>query len=219
MNEDIKLEEGEDIKFGADPMYPDTPENDGEPQKEPVDVASSISQRLESVEKGEEAGKEGGVRAESPIPFDLSKMSREQIQTLKQMLASTPDTQTRKKQNPRIALRQIEGRIIEDFKNSYNGLVDDPANNRKVEKPLIPIKFYGDAQYYPVLYSTFINSDRVSCEVISSRNQTEEVIEGETISRETGMPVEMIRKDMRTWFTIKLPSGEQVEIEAKVANG
>ena len=76
----------------------------------------------------------------------------------------------------------------------------------------------GDDKYVDVLYSKFINSNRVACEVISSRNKTEEYIEGETVSRETGQLVEMIRKEVKYWFTIKLPSGETTEIEARLAN-
>lgn len=222
--EELKNEVGEAgvvNSQGVDPMYPDEPEQETpKPIEEaPKSVASAISQRLESADRGEEVGKEEGARAESPIPFDITKMSREQIQSLKQMLASTPDTQTRKKQNPTTALRRIDGKFVEDFKRAYNGLVDDPENNRKVERHIIPIKFFGETEYKAIRYADFINSERVSCEITATRTHTDEIIEGETISRETGMPVEVIRKDIIAWYTVKLPDGSLVEIKGTVSNG
>lgn len=208
-----------------DPLYPDTTAEDGEnnaapkePVKEdaPVDLSASISDRLS---KAEGADKESDVAMpETAVPFDITKLSREQIQTLKQMLAATPDTQQRKKSNPKIFLRRIEDKMVADYKRAYIALVNDPENNRKVERHVIPIKFFGEETYQDVLYSQFINSERVACEVIQTRQQVEEYIEGETISRETGLPVEMVRKEVKYWFTVKLPSGETVEVEARLAN-
>lgn len=214
----------EGLEDERDPMYPDTTANDGAPKqpeqpsepKEPESVADAISQRL----SGEaEAGQgEGVAEPENPVPFDVTKLSRDQLQYLKQMLAATPDTQKRKKSNPKVFLRRIDDKIVSDYKRAYLALVNDPENNRKVERHVIPIKFFGESTYQDVLYSQFINSERVACEVIQTRQQVEEYVEGETISRETGLPVEMVRKEVKYWFTVKLPSGETAEIEARLAN-
>lgn len=219
------LQEGTDLQdagLGRDPLYPETTAEDGENNAEPKgeeapkDLSSSISDRLS---KSEEAGEQGGVvEPESAMPFDITKLSREQIQTLKQMLAATPDSQQRKKSNPKIFLRRIDGKMVADYKRAYVALVNDPENNRKVERHVIPIKFFGESAYQDILFSQFINSERVACEVIQTRQQVEEYIEGETISRETGLPVEMVRKEVKYWFTVKLPNGETVEVEARLAN-
>jgi len=183
----------------------------------PASVVESVQQRLAG-ESTAQQKVEGEVHAESPLPFDLSKMSREQLQTLKSMLAATPDSRERKQRNPIINLRRIDGKMIANFENAYLGLVSDPENRREVERHLIRVQFYGEEEFKPILYSKFINSERVPCEVIDHKTSTTPIIEGETISRETGLPVEMVRTEVKNWFTIKLPDGSQVEIEARLAN-
>jgi hypothetical protein len=222
---------GDENNFeGRDPMYPDVdkdlplppeePENDKpktfEPEK-PFDITASIAKRLEGEEQ--EVAKEEGINPESPLPFDLTRLSKEQLQSLKSMLAATPDAQIRKKKNPTVFLRRIDGKMVQDFKRALLALVDDPENRRQVERHVIPVKFFGEDKYVDVLYSLFINSERVQCEVKKSRNEVIEIVEGEVMSAETGRLVDMVKKEVKYWFIVKLPDGEEVEIEAKVANG
>ena len=188
-----------------------------------ADPTANIADRLAQKEGGgEKVGAEGGATAEMPLMFDISKLGPEQLQQLKAMLAATPERMSRKKQNPRVRIRRIDGNLVVDFQNAFLGLVDDPTMNRKLERHIIPVRFLGSETYENILYSKFINSEQVPCEVLSTRTHEDEVEEGVTISRETGTPVEMIRKTVQYWFTIKLPEGstpETVEIEGKVANG
>lgn len=190
-----------------------TPEPTPEPKKDPV---ASVAERLS--ETGGAEKEDGVVREEAAIPFDITKLNRDQIQTLKAMLNATPDASTRKKQNPRIRLRRIDGQFVQDFKNAYLALVEDKENRREVERHVIPVQFIGSKEFTNVMYSRFINSEQVACEVIDYRQKVEEIPEGETISRQTGTLVEMVRKEMRVWYTVKLPDGSTVEIEGKVAN-
>lgn len=191
----------------------DAPETTPEPEVTPE---VSISERLSEKETG---GKWAGVvNPEQATPFDISKLSREQMQTLKAMLNATPDAQTRKRENPRVRLRRIDDKFIADFKRAYLTLIKDPENHRDVERHVIPVKFMGEENFTDVLYSKFINSEQVACEVVDSKQKVEEYIEGETFSRETGTIVEMVRKEVINWFTVKLPDGRTVEIEGKIAN-
>lgn len=208
-NENVNLNE-------KDPMYPDKPADDGTYEEPKKDITASIAERLGGESVSESSDKE--VVAENPSTIDITKFTREQIQTLKAMFNATPDAPLKKKKGTNITLRRIDGKIIIDWKKSFNGLVDDPENNRKLEKPLIPIKFFGEDTYKNILFQSFINSERVVCEVLSTRSKPEEFNEGETISRETGLLTEMIRREIRNWFTVKLPTGETVEIEARLAN-
>ncbi len=183
-------------------------------------VVSDIEKKLG---KGGRKDKDkGGVRAKKTAPFDLSNMSEDDLRLLKNALAATPDRVTRKKVNPTITLRRIDGRMILDFKRSYNKLIDDPENNRKISRPHIPVLFEGDERedenYKVLLYNDFINAERVVCEVIRSRNEEYEIEEGETISRRTGRPVMMVVTGIHEWFTVVLPGGEEIEIEGKLAN-
>lgn len=178
---------------------------------------ASISERLSEQESGEARGSEV-MNTETPIPFDLSQLRPEQLQQLKQMLAATPDRIVRKKKNPTVTLRVINDKVIVNHKNTYKALVDDPENNRKVERHHIPVLFQGDKDYTVIMYKEFINSPRVACEVTGTRSETDEIVEGETVSRETGQMVEMVVKVIRDYFTIKLPDGSTIEIEGKIAN-
>ena len=207
----------ENINLDAkDPMYPDKPVDDGTYEEPAKDITSSIAERLGGEMPSDSADSE--VTPENPSAIDITKFSREQLQTLKAMLNATPDNQKRVKTAPRVFLRRIDGKFVCDFKRAFLKLVDDPENNRKVERHVIPIKFFGEKDFTDIKYSDLINSERVACEVMSTRSKIEEFNEGETISRETGLLTEMIRKEQRNWFTIKLPTGETVEIEAKLAN-
>lgn len=203
---------GQGEAHGQENTAPEAPEATDEPES-PV---SSISERLGEKESG--AKEAGVVNPEQTVPFDITKLSREQMQTLKQMLNATPDAQTRKRENPRVRLRRIDDKFVADFKRAYLTLVKDPENHRDVERHVIPVKFMGSDEYTPILYSKFINSEQVACEVVDSRQKVEEFIEGETFSRETGTMVEMVRKEVINWFTVKLPNGETAEIEGKIAN-
>jgi len=192
--------------------------SDTEVSSEKEDVVPSISDRLSEKESG--SVKQGVVNPEQAIPFDITKLSREQMQTLKSMLNATPDAQTRKRENPRIKLRSIDGKIIIDFKRAFNTTLKDPELNRDVERHVIPVRFQGDPEekYENILYSRFINSDQIVCEIVDSRQKVEEFIEGETFSRETGTMVEMVRKEIKQWYTVKLPNGDTLEIEGRLSN-
>lgn len=197
---------------------------DGEPiddklekaPEEEVSVVDEVSKELSG--EGQEEEGDGVAKAKAPNSFDISQLTREQIQQLKQVLNATPDTIERKKSNPKVTLRQIDGRYVVDWKNSYLGLVRDPENNRDVERHIIPVLYKDAKEYENVLLSKFINSDRVPCEVVDIHQKREEVVEGETISRETGLPVEMVVVKIETEFSIKLPEGEIVRIKSKMAN-
>lgn len=203
------------IPAGAEETAPEAPETP-QTNEPPKDVVSSVAARLEQNEAKQSV--QEGTHEATPVPFDISRLSKEQIQTLKSMLAATPETQTRKKENPRVRLRSIGGKIVIDHKNAYMALVRDPANHREVERHKIPVQFYGEEGYSDMLYSDFINSEQVFCEVLSTRREVDEVVEGVTTSRETGLPTEMVVKYVRDYFTVKLPNGDTVEIMGKVAN-
>lgn len=181
----------------------------------PVDA---ISEKLSQGEAKDKKDGEKVAEPVNPIPFDLNSMSLEQRQQLKAMLAVTPDAQVNKRVNNTVTLRKIDGKIVEDFKNSYQGVVRDDEQNRDVVKPLIPVKLEGEDEYKTLLLSQFINAERVPCEVISKREDKREIKEGETISRKTKQPVEMVRTEVVTFFTIKLPNGDTREIEGRLAN-
>lgn len=182
------------------------------------DVVGDIAERLGGGGRAEDEIDPSAPKANTPMPFDISSLSREQLQSLKAMLNATPEGQERAQKNPQITLRRIDGNYVVDFKNAVLGVVKDPETGRDVERHLIPVKFKGTEEYTNVLYSNFINSDRVACEVLSHKEEKKPIVEGEVFSREKGTIVDMVRTQIISWFTIKLPEGDTLEIEGRLAN-
>lgn len=178
-------------------------------------VVASIGARLAQTEAKEE---EKVAESHEPIQFDLSKLSLDQMQALKQALNATPDSATRKKENPVVQLRTNNGKIVIDFKRAYLGLVEDPENHRQIERHLIPVLLEGERDYINVRYTEFMQYDRIKCEIVSTRKENDDIVEGTVISNETGQPTEMLVKRTKDFFTVKLPDGRRLEIEAKMAN-
>lgn len=199
-------------------MYPDTPAQDGENNKD-ADPVADISARLSTHETQENKDVVLNPK-ESGLPFDPTKLSLEQLQALKSMLAGTPEKRSRKADNPRVRMRDNNGKIICDHKRAKNILVDDPENNRKVFRHVIPVRHFGDPEdaWTEMMYNDFINLPQVFCEVVSQRSEKEDVVTGVVFSRELRREIEAVETKTHKWYTIKLPTGEQVEIPAMLAN-
>lgn len=223
----INIENGSGAELGG---FGDTmkSENTGEPMEEqppapaphtekPANLSENIANRLGN-KSTEGEHEEGKPKPAQTIAFDLNSLSLEQLQSLKQKLAVIPDQIRKTVLKPTITLREVQGKLVVGFKQAYLALVDDPVNQKKVEAHIIPVLFLGETEYSNVRYKEFMNSPRVACEVVSKREDAEEIPEGITRSRITGTEVEMIRKVVTQYFTIKLPSGETMELEAKLAN-
>lgn len=152
------------------------------------------------------------------MPFDLSKLTLEQLQTLKAMLNNTPDRVARKSVNPTTMLRRMNGKIVVNFRNAYLSLVDDPENSRKVERHKIPVQFQGETGFTEVMYKDFMESERVRCEIVKTYAEPDNHVEGEVFSKERGAFVEMEVTSMHYTFDVKTPEGDLIRIEGKVAN-
>lgn len=177
-----------------------------------------VAEVVQGLQKSEEVAKEAPVPSTQPVQFDLSSLTGDQLQALKQALNATPDSATRKKENPIVLLRTMNGSIVTDFKNAYLGLVEDPENRRQVERHLIPIRLEGSNEYINVRYSEFMQFERVKAEIISTRKEPDDHVEGTVVSNETGRPTEMLVKRTKDFFTVKLADGRTLDIEAKMAN-
>lgn len=213
------LTQPNDFETGTDEH--DTDEQDEQLENQPIekdeDIIGSISQELgESTNEQEEE-----IVNEEPVnTFDFSKFSREQIQQLKAMLNATPDNAIRKKKgNAKMTLREVNGKIVVDFKDTFLALTDDLVNGRKVETLIIPVKFHKEEEYTNIPYKEFMKeNNRVVCEVLGTNRKINEEIEGETISAETGRLTDMVVTKVEDWFTVKLPNGETVELPVKLLN-
>jgi hypothetical protein len=159
------------------------------------------------------------VAPKSILPPELFNLTKEQIQEFKRVLEITPDQpEIRKNKNIEIKLRQIDGKIVEDLKDGTFSIRVRDANDREVEREHIKIKFFGETEYRAYPYNEFMVSPRIALEVVKIDTQTQDIVVGETMSRVNGRLVEMTRTLVKTRFTVKLPTGELVEIDGKMAN-
>lgn len=205
-----------------------------EEKKEPgtaanvADIGDRLSQH--DREPGSEGDKkESDVIPEEPTPaFDLAKLTPEQLIGLKAALEGVPSRLERKKGNPIVRLRRIDGRFVADFKDSYTEIYEDPNTHVRGERVMIPTQFMGDVnpdntkKFTPIVYKDFMHAEQVKCEVISTRSEEGSYSEGEVESNERpGVIVEMLVKTVKTFFTVKLPAGStpaQIELESRIAN-
>lgn len=189
------------------------------PLKNPI-TPEDIAKRLEGEDTGNEVRNHGdNPEGDVPPPIDISQFSPETLQALKRMLNATPDRPQRKSNGMTIELREIEGNIIKDFGRAYNGYINDPEEpTRKIAVPKIKVWVFGQNEPIDMQYADFMQAERREFKVISSRVETKEVEEGETVSNESGKLVTMIATYQKHFFMIELPNGERVEISDKVAN-
>lgn len=195
------------------------------PPAEPVatpPVVGAIAQRL-----GQESVKENTDDTDKPVQhtpmmIDLANLSTEQLSMLKSMLSVTPDKVQKRRGNIRIEIRKVvvndEDKYIVDFKRARLALAYHPETNAEMETHVIPVLFHDATEYVDMNYTEFMQSDRVAVEVVSQRSEENIIEEGEVISRETGKLVMKELKTMEYFYTVKLPTGQTVELQGKMAN-
>lgn len=189
---------------------------DGTANTAPMDANSTAIDQIK-----EKLSNEGQAEApKSSLPPELLNLTQDQIREFKRILEVTPDLPDSGKPKAQlIRLREIDGKIVVDFKERthYKRVRDE--NDKEVERLFIGIRFFGTTEWADYPFKDFINSKQIWCEVLKTDTQTEDKIVGETVSRETGKLVNMVHKLVKTCYTLKLPSGETLEIDGRIANG
>lgn len=180
-----------------------------------VNLEESI---IEDLSARENNINEDAPQAIEPSPaIDLSKLSPEMLQQLKAALAATPDRVDQGNKNKTVQLREIQGKIVVDFKNAFLGLVDDEVNLRKMERHIIPVLLEGEKEFKNVLYKDFMQSPQITAEVIRMSKEEVPIVEGETHDP-YGNLVEVVRTDIRYTFDLKLPDGRDITMPGKIVN-
>lgn len=182
------------------------------------DKVADISARLSENQQEQKTKDTNEPTAQESLAFDMTKLSPEQLQQLKAMLAVTPERLSTKKANARTFIRTIGGKYVAATKNAYLALVYDPTRLTEVETHKIPVKFVGEDKFIDMIYTEFMRAERVPCEIVSIRQEQERRVEGEVVQRETGKIVEMEVKIVNYFFTVKLPDGTTAEIDGTAAN-
>lgn len=209
MSEETQKEEGVSV-VGAPTLTP-------QPQTEADldDIVGEIGEEIEA----DEAEETDAPTSETPVPaIDISKLTIEQLQELQARLNATPSAAETQKHKTYVKLREYQGKIVVDFSNAFIGLMDDPENNRQVHRHFIKIKLKGEDQERTIPYQTFMQLEQIDCEVIKEYS-SEDPIKAGTTYDEHGQLVQMtvVRKEYE--YKIVTPSGEEMMINGKIANG
>ncbi len=185
---------------------------------EDKEKVADISERLSNNPPEKKKEREDEPNPVESISFDINKLQPEQLQQLKAMLAVTPDRLSRKKANARTFLRNINGGFVTATKPAYLALVYDATRLSEVETHKIPVKLHNSDKWTDIIYTDFMKADRVPCEILSIREERGRRVEGEVVQRESGRLVEMEVTTVNYFFKVKLPTGEEVEIEGSASN-
>lgn len=152
------------------------------------------------------------------IPFDIGKLSPDQLQLLKAQLAVTPERVSQKKGNPTTILRKIGDRFVVAIGKAYLALVYDATRLTEVETHKIRVRFNGDDKDTDIVWTDLQRADRVPCEIVSVRTENSTRKEGEIVQRETGKLIDMEVTMINYFFTVKLPNGTLVEVAGEASN-
>jgi hypothetical protein len=182
-------------------------------------IVAGIAARLGGEGKAEEAT-ESGIKPSQPFPFDLTKLSLEQIQNLKEVLNAAPERMKRKIDKPVVELKHVNGAIVVGMKQSFLAIVDDPILQKKVEKHIVPVLLQGSTGYVNMRLQEFRKLPMVEAEILSTRTEDDSYIEGEVFSAERKVMVEMLVKKNKYFFTVKVKGRADApfEIEGEMAN-
>lgn len=181
-------------------------------------VASRLSERaVEEVERPTDV-----PQPHTPLGFDFSQLSSEQLSTLKAMLNVTPDQVQQARGNVRIEIRAVDTedgtRYVVDFKQSRKAVGYDAETGHEYETNKIEVLLDGDTEYTDMFYNEFMELERVPVEVMSTRTETQVLNEGQVVQRETGKLVNKEVKINHYFYNVKLPNGRLVELAGKLAN-
>lgn len=185
--------------------------------QETADI-DSIVDELEDEISEEEAELSDAPKSEQPAPaIDISKLTLEQLQELQARLSATPSRADSRATGKIIKIRMYRDQPVVDIGNAYVGLMDDPENNRKVERHIVPFKVLGNDETIHLPYRQFLQLEQVECEVLDTQSRTIPEKKGVTYNEHDEL-IEMMVTRVEHFFDIRLPSGKEIKIEGKVAN-
>lgn len=183
---------------------------------------SEISKKLAEKPSDEIEVATDEINPKEAMPFDFSKLNKSDLIRLKQMLNATPDRASRDSKVETYRIHSIEMedgvKYIVEFKNSRKSLIMDEIEQRKKEVLIIPVKFYGDDKFTDILWSDFMSSPYVVCELVSKRSEPQIKEEGEVVSKETGMLVSRDTISKIYYYTLRLPNDAEVELHQDFVN-
>lgn len=150
------------------------------------------------------------------VPFDINKLTPEQLKQLKAALEETPSIASNSRMT--VTVRRFNEKIVIGVKNASSKSVLDPIEQKPVTKITIPVLYHGAKDFVTEDYKEFMTSERVKCEVVSQREVKDRIVEGVVYSMEMKKDVEQVVNTVVRFYTIKLPNGETIELFEDAVN-
>lgn len=150
------------------------------------------------------------------VPFDINKLTPDQLKQLKAALEETPSIASNGRMT--VTVRRFNDKFVIGVKNASSRSVLDPIEQKAVTKISIPVLYYGAEDFVTEDYKDFMTSERVKCEVVSQREVKDRIIEGVVYSMELKKEVEQVVNTVVRFYTIKLPNGETIELFEDAVN-
>jgi hypothetical protein len=144
------------------------------------------------------------------VPFDINKLTPEQLKQLKAALEETPSIASNGRMT--VTVRRFNEKLVIGVKNASSKSVLDPIEQKAVTKITIPVLYYGAEDFVIEDYKEFMSSERVKCEVLSQREVKDRIVEGVVYSMELKKDIEQVVNTVVRFYTIKLPNGETIEL-------
>jgi len=186
--------------------------------EEEVDIDAIVGDLEDEIEVEEEEETDAPQAATPSPAIDISKLTDEQLQEVAARMSALPTRADQRTKGQKCKLRMYNDKIVVNFKDAYLGLIEDPENNRMLERHLIKILLNGENEYISIPYRTFMHLDQIECDVINRREQVFNDVKGTTYDEHDRL-VEMTVTRKEYTFDVKTPDGKELSVEGKVSNG
>lgn len=192
--------------------------------EEQEQISSQISEELSEKQGQEESQQQAEIeqqatpQEQTSTPFDLSQLSQEQIQQLKEIMNQTPDRAKTKKENPKVLLPVVNGKRVINFSKAYLRNIYDTESARYKDRQHIDVQLEGEDEKTTMLYRDFMQSPREEAEILRVEHEPAGGVVGETWSKKKQAPVEMRVDGKNEFFTLKTQDGKELKLSSRLVN-
>ncbi len=188
-----------------------------------TEITNEIQEKLQDSEPKADKDNTASTKATSN-PIDLNNLTTEQVQNLKELFAKTPQRVSPEQTYHTVQLREIGGKVIIAWEQTYFAKKRDTINHMDVMKTIIPVLYHGSAKYQDILWrEEFMEANKVTCKIIKMETSEERKPVGVTYKRnssgeKTNEEVERYVVNTKVTYLVRLPDGEEVNIDSSFIN-
>lgn len=194
----------------------------------PEPTTEDVAADLAAAEEGEGAQEKPVAVMKPAATLDLAMFTEEQRQMLRDALSVTSAAATdKKRKNPTVELRTIDGRNIVEFSSAYKKKIYDEEQQKEVVRTHITVRFEGDTfvkwedapSANKLLYREFNGAPRIVAEVVGTvETPYTKDLGFEVFSKEQKQNVPVVVNYVRRILTLRLPDKREISMDATFVN-